>query len=50
MLRQCMRTYSTIDKTRDAESLFRQHVVKDYMEAVISEQVPEHDVGRSHHT
>ncbi|XP_076463850.1 conserved oligomeric Golgi complex subunit 2-like isoform X2 [Babylonia areolata] len=37
MLRQCLRTYALIDKIRDAESLFRQHVVKPYMEEVISE-------------
>ncbi|KAJ8308390.1 hypothetical protein KUTeg_013264 [Tegillarca granosa] len=38
VLRQCLRTYSLIDKIRDAENLFRQHVVKPYMEEVISEQ------------
>lgn len=37
MLRQCLRTYALIDKIRDAENLFRQHVVKSYMEEVISE-------------
>ena len=34
VLRQCLRTYATIDKTKDAENLFRQHVVKEYMEEV----------------
>ena len=34
MLRQCLRTYALIDKIRDAELLFRQHVVKPYMEEV----------------
>ncbi|KAK7104007.1 hypothetical protein V1264_018785 [Littorina saxatilis] len=37
ILRQCLRTYALIDKIRDAENLFRQHVVKPYMEEVISE-------------
>ena len=34
ILRQCLRTYATIDKMRDAENLFRQHTVKPYMEEV----------------
>ena len=34
VLRQCLRTYATIDKMRDAENLFRQHVVKPYVEEV----------------
>lgn len=34
ILRQCLRTYATIDKMRDAENLFRQYVVKPYMEEV----------------
>lgn len=34
MLRQCLRTYALIDKTRDAEDLFREHVVRSYMEQV----------------
>jgi len=37
ILRQCLRTYATIDKIRDAEALFRQHIVKPYMEDAISE-------------
>ncbi|PVD26689.1 hypothetical protein C0Q70_14367 [Pomacea canaliculata] len=37
MLRQCLRTYALIDKIHDAENLFRQHIVKPYMEEVISE-------------
>ena len=36
ILRQCLRTYATIDKMRDAENLFRQHVVKPYMEEVLT--------------
>ncbi|XP_064622383.1 conserved oligomeric Golgi complex subunit 2-like [Lineus longissimus] len=38
ILRQCLRTYATIDKTKDAENLFRQYVVKPYMEQVITEE------------
>ncbi|XP_012942407.1 conserved oligomeric Golgi complex subunit 2 [Aplysia californica] len=38
MLRQCLRTYALIDKTRDAEDLFREHVVRPYMEEVITEE------------
>ena len=34
ILRQCLRTYATIDKMRDAENLFRLHIVKPYMEEV----------------
>lgn len=34
VLRQCLRTYATIDKMRDAEYHFRQHIVKPYMETV----------------
>lgn len=34
MLRQCLRTYALIDKIHDAENLFRQHIVKPYMEEV----------------
>ncbi|ESO93530.1 hypothetical protein LOTGIDRAFT_232605 [Lottia gigantea] len=37
ILRQCLRTYALIDKTRDAENLFRQHIVKPYMEEVVTE-------------
>lgn len=37
VLRQCLRTYALIDKIKDAENLFRQHVVKPYMEEVITE-------------
>ncbi|XP_013396594.1 conserved oligomeric Golgi complex subunit 2-like [Lingula anatina] len=38
ILRQCLRTYATIDKMKDAEQLFRQYTVKPYMEEVISDQ------------
>ena len=34
VLRECLRTYATIDKTRDAEALFRSCVVKPYMDEV----------------
>lgn len=37
ILCQCLRTYALIDKTRDAENLYRQHMVKPYMEKVIGE-------------
>lgn len=37
ILRQCLRTYALIDKIRDAENLFRQHIVRPYMEEVVSE-------------
>ncbi|XP_071080140.1 conserved oligomeric Golgi complex subunit 2-like isoform X1 [Haliotis cracherodii] len=38
ILRQCLRTYALIDKTRDAENLFKLHIVKPYMEEFINEQ------------
>jgi len=34
ILRECLRTYATIDKTRDAEALYRTCVVKPYMDEV----------------
>lgn len=37
ILRQCLRTYATIDKMRDAEQLFRLYIIRPYMEEVISE-------------
>ncbi|XP_077993852.1 conserved oligomeric Golgi complex subunit 2-like [Glandiceps talaboti] len=43
VLRQCLRTYATIDKTKDAEMLFRQLVVKPFMDEVISEQYIENN-------
>ena len=45
-LRQCLRTYATIDKTRDAENLFRQLSVKPYMQETVNDQVLA-DVGLS---
>eukprot|EP00058_Branchiostoma_floridae_P027792 XP_002613283.1 hypothetical protein BRAFLDRAFT_113783 [Branchiostoma floridae] len=39
ILRQCLRTYATIDKIKDAEALFRQTIVRPYMEEVITEAV-----------
>ena len=38
ILRDCLRTYATIDKMRDAETLFRTFVVKGYMEEIVNEQ------------
>lgn len=34
MVRHCLRTYATIDKTKDAEALVGQVLVKPYMEEV----------------
>ncbi len=46
VLRQCLRTYATIDKMRDAENLFRIFTVKPYMEDVINERfVANHPQG-----
>lgn len=41
IVRHCLRTYATIDKTRDAEALVGQVLVKPYMDQVIVEQVVE---------
>ncbi|XP_054432704.1 conserved oligomeric Golgi complex subunit 2 isoform X2 [Pteronotus mesoamericanus] len=41
IIRHCLRTYATIDKTRDAEALVGQVLVKPYMDQVITEQVVE---------
>ncbi|XP_023818997.1 conserved oligomeric Golgi complex subunit 2 [Oryzias latipes] len=38
MVRHCLRTYATIDKTRDAEALVGQVLVKPYMDQVIIEE------------
>ncbi|XP_060895964.1 conserved oligomeric Golgi complex subunit 2 [Labrus mixtus] len=38
MVRHCLRTYATIDKTRDAEALVGQVLVKPYMDQVIIEK------------
>lgn len=35
IVRHCLRTYATIDKTRDAEALVGQVLVKPYMDEVI---------------
>uniref|UniRef100_A0A0B7BG98 Conserved oligomeric Golgi complex subunit 2 n=1 Tax=Arion vulgaris TaxID=1028688 RepID=A0A0B7BG98_9EUPU len=46
MLRQCLRTYALIDKTRDAEDLFREHVVRPHMEQIINDDfLRRHDVS-----
>ncbi|KAM9808571.1 conserved oligomeric Golgi complex subunit 2 [Syngnathus typhle] len=39
MVRHCLRTYATIDKTRDAEALVGQVLVKPFMDQVIVEEV-----------
>ncbi|XP_029690927.1 conserved oligomeric Golgi complex subunit 2 isoform X2 [Takifugu rubripes] len=39
IVRHCLRTYATIDKTRDAEALVGQVLVKPYMDQVIVEDV-----------
>uniref|UniRef100_A0A3Q3DKH5 Conserved oligomeric Golgi complex subunit 2 n=1 Tax=Hippocampus comes TaxID=109280 RepID=A0A3Q3DKH5_HIPCM len=39
MVRHCLRTYATIDKTRDAEALVGQVLVKPFMDQVIVEDV-----------
>uniref|UniRef100_A0A8C5CVL4 Conserved oligomeric Golgi complex subunit 2 n=1 Tax=Gadus morhua TaxID=8049 RepID=A0A8C5CVL4_GADMO len=39
MVRHCLRTYATIDKTRDAEALVGQVLVKPYMDQVIVEDL-----------
>ncbi|XP_035962859.1 conserved oligomeric Golgi complex subunit 2 isoform X2 [Halichoerus grypus] len=41
IIRHCLRTYATIDKTRDAEALVGQVLVKPYMDEVIVEQIVE---------
>ncbi|XP_029450047.1 conserved oligomeric Golgi complex subunit 2 [Rhinatrema bivittatum] len=38
IIRHCLRTYATIDKTRDAETLVGQVLVKPYIDEVIVEQ------------
>ncbi|XP_055281852.1 conserved oligomeric Golgi complex subunit 2 isoform X3 [Moschus berezovskii] len=39
IIRHCLRTYATIDKTRDAEVLVGQVLVKPYVDEVILEQI-----------
>ncbi|XP_025706605.1 conserved oligomeric Golgi complex subunit 2 isoform X2 [Callorhinus ursinus] len=41
IIRHCLRTYATIDKTRDAEALVGQVLVKPYMDEVIVEHIVE---------
>lgn len=41
IIRHCLRTYATIDKTRDAEALVGQILVKPYIDEVIVEQFVE---------
>lgn len=41
IIRHCLRTYATIDKTRDAEALVGQVLVKPYVNEVIVEQLAE---------
>lgn len=40
MVRHCLRTYATIDKTRDAEALVGQVLVKPYMDQVNTQVSP----------
>lgn len=39
IIRHCLRTYATIDKTRDAEALVGQVLVKPYMDEVCAPHV-----------
>ncbi|XP_036043733.1 conserved oligomeric Golgi complex subunit 2 isoform X2 [Onychomys torridus] len=41
IIRHCLRTYATIDKTRDAEALVGQVLVKPYVDEVMIEQLVE---------
>ncbi|XP_044942171.1 conserved oligomeric Golgi complex subunit 2-like isoform X3 [Mustela putorius furo] len=41
IIRHCLQTYATIDKTRDAEALVGQVLVKPYMDEAIVEQIVE---------
>uniref|UniRef100_A0A8D2BD79 Conserved oligomeric Golgi complex subunit 2 n=1 Tax=Sciurus vulgaris TaxID=55149 RepID=A0A8D2BD79_SCIVU len=41
IIRHCLRTYATLDKTRDAEALVGQVLVKPYLDEVIVEQFVE---------
>ncbi|XP_026902836.1 conserved oligomeric Golgi complex subunit 2 isoform X6 [Acinonyx jubatus] len=43
IIRHCLRTYATIDKTRDAEALVGQVLVKPYVDEVIVELIVESD-------
>jgi hypothetical protein len=48
MVRHCLRTYATIDKTRDAEALVGQVLVKPYMDQV--SQALSNTLEHSHYT
>lgn len=41
MVRHCLRTYATVDKTRDAEALVGQVLVKPYMDQVNTTHIPQ---------
>lgn len=41
IVRHCLRTYATIDKTRDAEALVGQVLVKPYVDQVVTERMVE---------
>uniref|UniRef100_A0A8C5GN60 Conserved oligomeric Golgi complex subunit 2 n=1 Tax=Gouania willdenowi TaxID=441366 RepID=A0A8C5GN60_GOUWI len=45
MVRHCLRTYATIDKTKDAEALVGQVLVKPYMDQVIVEETVKSSPG-----
>eukprot|EP00079_Xenopus_tropicalis_P008432 XP_002931527.2 PREDICTED: conserved oligomeric Golgi complex subunit 2 isoform X2 [Xenopus tropicalis] len=47
-VRHCLRTYATIDKTRDAEALVGQVLVKPYVDEVINEQYVQSHPGGLH--
>ena len=44
IVRHCLRTYATIDKTRDAEALVGQVLVKPYMDEVDKPPSHAHDL------
>lgn len=51
MVRHCLRTYATIDKTRDAEALVGQVLVKPYMDQVsqlVHTHAPTHTRTQAH--
>lgn len=47
MVRHCLRTYATIDKTRDAEALVGQVLVKPYMDQVSTYYTLISNMGRN---
>uniref|UniRef100_A0A8C8UIZ8 Conserved oligomeric Golgi complex subunit 2 n=1 Tax=Peromyscus maniculatus bairdii TaxID=230844 RepID=A0A8C8UIZ8_PERMB len=45
IIRHCLRTYATIDKTRDAEALVGQVLVKPYVDEIVEQFVESHPSG-----